>query len=100
MAWSPILSVSSYARGLSANLDRPENKSARIVQNGPATLDGLSARDIVLTLEQAAGQITEHQIVTSQGLTLYVLTIDSLTDSIADCESDFRFIREHIALPK
>jgi hypothetical protein len=99
-AWSPILPISAYEKALSANLERPENKGARIVENVPALLSGVSARNIVLTVERQGSQITENQILARKGMTLYVLTTDSLSESTANCESDFRFIREHIALPK
>jgi len=55
---------------------------------------------LVLTLEQDGSQILEHQIVARKGMTLYILTTDSLAGSTADCQSDFRFIQQHVVFPK
>jgi hypothetical protein len=33
-------------------------------------------------------------------MTLYILTTDSLTETAADCHSDFQFIQQHLTLPK
>src|SRR5437899_3244622 len=99
-AWSPILPLRSYVRALSAQLERPENKGSRIVQTTPTTLGGLSAHDIVLTVGQQASQITEHQIAARKGMTLYILTTDCLTNSTTACQPDFRFIQQHLVLPK
>jgi hypothetical protein len=68
--------------------------------NIPTTLSGLPARDIVLTIEQNGNHVTEHQIAARKGMTLYILTTDSLTETVADCQSDFQFIQQHLALPK
>jgi len=99
-AWSPILPLGSYRKALSAQLERPENKGSRLLQDTPAVLGGGSARDLVLTLEQDGSQILEHQIVARKGMTLYILTTDSLAGSTADCQSDFRFIQQHVVFPK
>jgi len=99
-AWSPILSLRSYVRALSAHLELPENKGSRIVQSTPTMFGGLPALDIVLTLEQQGRQITEHKIVVRKGMTLYILSTDSLTTSKASCQPDFNFIQQHLALPK
>jgi TM2 domain-containing membrane protein YozV len=98
-ALSPILPLRSYIRALSAHLERPENKGSRIVQATPTKFGGLPGLDIVLTLEQQRRQITEHQIVARKGMTLYILTTDSLTTSKASCQPDFDFIQQHLALP-
>ncbi len=100
VAWSPILPLGSYIRALSAQLERPENKGGRIVQTTPTMLSGLPARDIILTVGQQASQITEHQVAARKGMTLYILTTDSLTDSTAACQADFRFIQQHLVFPK
>jgi hypothetical protein len=100
VAWSPILPLGSYLRALSAQLERPENKRSRIVQSAPTMLGGLPARDIVLTIEEQGSQITQHQIAARKGMTLYILTMGSLTNSTAACQSDFQFIQQHLALPK
>ncbi len=97
-AWPIILPLGSYVNALSAKLERPENKGSRVMQNAPATLGGLSARDIVLTFKQQGSEIEEHQIVARKGLTLYILTTDSLTESTTNCQSDFRFIQQHFTL--
>jgi TM2 domain-containing membrane protein YozV len=100
VAWSPVLSADSYARALSAQLERPENKASRLAQNTPSTLGGLPARDIVLAIEQNGNHVTEHQIAAKKGMTLYILTTDSLTESIPVCQPDFQYIQQHLALPK
>jgi TM2 domain-containing membrane protein YozV len=100
VAWSPLLPADSYARAISAQLERPENKANRLVQNTPATLAGLPARDIVIAIEQRGNHITEHQIAARKGMTLYILTTDSLTESIADCQPDLQYIQQHLTLPK
>jgi hypothetical protein len=100
VAWSPILPAGSYVRAISAQLKRPENKANRLVQDTPATLGGLPARNIVLAIELNGSHVTEHQIAARKGMTLYILTTDSLTESIADCQYDFQHIQQHVALPK
>jgi TM2 domain-containing membrane protein YozV len=100
VAWSPLLPADSYAHAISAQLERPENKANRLVQNTPATLAGLPARDIVIAIEQQGSHITEHQIAARKGMTLYILTTDSLTESIADCQPDLQYIQQHLGLPK
>jgi len=100
VAWSPILTVGSYIRALSGQLERPEHKGSRIVQISPATLGGLPSQDIVITIDQQGNPLTEHQIVARKGMTLYVVTTDSLTESTANCELDFRFIQQHLELPR
>jgi TM2 domain-containing membrane protein YozV len=99
-AWSPILPLGSYVRALSAHLERPENKGRRIVHTTPTRLGGLPALDVLETREEQGGQVTEHLIVARRGMTLYVLTTDSLTESTTNCELDFRFIQQHLGLPR
>ncbi len=70
------------------------------MQSAPTMFGGLPALDIVLTLEQQGRQITEHKIVARKGMTLYILSTDSLTTSVASCQPDFRFIQQNLALPK
>jgi len=100
VAWSPILTVGSYIRALSGQLERPEHKGSRLVEISPATLGGLPSQDIVITIDQQGNPLTEHQIVARKGMTLYVFTTDSLTESTANCELDFRFIQQHLGLPR
>ena len=99
-AWSPILPLSSYAKALSANLERPENKGSHLVQSRPTQLGGLAASDFILVVESQGSQITEHQIAVRRGMTLYVLTTDSLTNSNSYCEADFRLMQQRLILPK
>lgn len=99
-AWSPILSLSSYAKVVSANLERPDNKGSRLVQSRPTHLGGLAALDIMLAVERQGDQVTEHQIAARRGMTLYVLTTDSLTDSVSNCGADFRLMQQRLTLPK
>ena len=99
-SWSPFLPVGSYAHALSEQLKQPENKGSRLVQISPATLGGLPARDMVIMMDQQGSPLTEHQIVSRKGMTLYVLTTDSLEESTANCQSDFRFIQQHLGLPR
>jgi len=100
IAWSPLLPLSSYAKALSTDLERPENKGGRLGQNETTTLGKSSARDISLILNQEGSEITEHQIVARKGMGLYILTTDSLTESASDCKADFEFIRQSVALRK
>lgn len=100
LAWSPILTVDSYIRSLSAQLERPENKGSRLVQISPATLGGLPARNIIITTDRQGSALTEHQIVARKGMTLYVLATDSLTESTENCELDFQFIQQRLGLPR
>jgi TM2 domain-containing membrane protein YozV len=100
IAWSPLLPLSSYAKALSTDLERPENKGGRLGQNEATTLGKSSARDISLILNQEGSEITEHQIVAREGMGLYILTTDSLTESASDCKADFEFIRQSVALRK
>lgn len=99
-AWSPIVPLGSYVHALSEQLAQPENKGSRLGQISSATLGGMPARDIVITIDQQGNPLNEHQIVARKGMTLYVLTTDSLTESTADCQSDFRFIQEHLGLTR
>lgn len=98
VAWSPVLPANSYARALSAMLARPENKGSRILQIEPATLAGLPAQDISLTITVQGTPVSQHQIAARRGLTLYILTMDSLPDSALACQPDFRFIQQNLAL--
>jgi len=70
------------------------------VEISPATLGGLPSQDIVITIDQQGNPLTEHQIVARKGMTLYVFTTDSLKESTANCELDFRFIQQHLGLPR
>ncbi|HYL63578.1 MAG TPA: hypothetical protein VE077_13250 [Candidatus Methylomirabilis sp.] len=97
-AWSPILSAKSYASALSAELARPENKGSHILQTSPTKLAGLTAQYVALSIEEGGNQITEHQVAAQKGMTLYVLTMDSLTESRAACAPDFHFIQENLIL--
>ena len=92
--------LGSYVHALSEQLEQPENKGSRLGQISSATLGGMPARDIVITIDQQGNPLNEHQIVARKGMTLYVLTTDSLTESTANCQSDFRFIQEHLGLPR
>ena len=85
IAWSPLLPLSSYAKALSTDLERPENKGGRLGRNEATTLGKSSARDISLILNRMG---------------LYILTTDSLTESASDCKADFEFIRQSVALRK
>jgi TM2 domain-containing membrane protein YozV len=99
-AWSPILSLGSYVRALSAHLERSENKGRRILLTTPTRLGGLPALDILESREEQGGQVTEHLIVARKGMTLYILATDSLTETVPACQSDFHFIQEHLGLPR
>jgi hypothetical protein len=94
VAWSPILPLGSYVHALSEQMEQPQNKESHLGRISPATLGGLPARDIVITIDQKGNSLTEHQIVARRGMTLYVLTTYSLTESTTDCQSDFRFIQQ------
>ena len=97
-AWSPLLSLNSYNRALASSLARPERKGSHILKTSPTTLAGLSAQDISLTVNQQAMAIAEHQIIARNHLTLYVLTLDSLPASVANCRGDFAFIQQNISI--
>jgi len=97
-AWSPLLTLNSYNRALTASLGRPESKGSRILQTSDTTLSGLSARDISLILNQQGVPIAEHQIIARHYLSLHILTLDALQVPGADCRSDFAFIQQNLAL--
>ena len=97
-AWSPILPLGSYLHALSEQLQQPENRGSHFLRVAPAMLGGLSGRDIVLTIDQHGNPITEHQIIARKGMTLYILTLDSLPETATQCQSDFRFIKENFKL--
>lgn len=70
----------------------------------PAVLSGLDARDIRVSVTQGGQRIIEHHVIARKRMTLYdVSTAELARDegNVAEptCASDFSFIRTNLVLP-
>jgi hypothetical protein len=104
LAWSPLIGLASFKEQLSFQLSRTKELTAQVLDEQPAVLSLLPARDIRVFVKQGTKQVLEHHVVARKRMTLYDFSTDELVDdegNVAEppCSSDFRFIRENLVLP-
>jgi TM2 domain-containing membrane protein YozV len=104
LAWSPLIGLGSFRGQLSYQLSKRKDMTGEILDEQPAVLSSLPARDIQVSIKQGARRLTEHHLIARKGMTLYDLSTDELADdkgNVAEptCSSDFSFIRENLVLP-
>lgn len=104
LAWSPLVGLGSYKGQLSYQLSKAKDLTGEVLDEQPAVLSWLPARDIRVSVTQGAQRLIEHHIIARKGMTLYDVTTDELTHdegNVAEptCPSDFSFIRKNLVLP-
>lgn len=104
LAWSPLLGMASFKGQLSYQLSKTKDLTAEVLDEQPAVLSLLPARDIRVSVKQGTKRLIEHHVIARKGMTLYDLSTYELADdegNVAEppCSSDFRFIRENLVLP-
>jgi len=104
LAWSPIISLRSFRGQLSDQLSKAKDLTGKILDEQPAVLSSLPARDIRVSINQGTQRLTEHHIFARNGMTLYDLTTDELSTEEGNigessCATDFGFIRNNLVLP-
>jgi hypothetical protein len=104
LAWSPLLGLGSFKGQLSYQLSKAKDLTGEILDEQPAVLSSLPARDIHVSIKRGTERLIEHHIIARKAMTLYDLSTDELADDegkVAEppCSSDFRFIRENLVLP-
>ena len=104
LAWSPLLGLASFKGQLSYQLSKTKDLTAEVLDEQPAVLSLLPARDIRVSVKQGTKRLIEHHVIARKGMTLYDLSTYELADdegNVAEppCSSDFRFIRENLVLP-
>jgi hypothetical protein len=104
LAWSPLIGLGSFRGQLSYQFSKRKDMTGKILDEQPAVLSSLIARDIQVSIKQGARHLIEHQIIAKKGVTLYDLSTDELADNegnVAEptCSSDFSFNRKSLVLP-
>ena len=104
LAWSPLLGLGSFKGQLSYQFSKAKDLTGEVLDEQPAVLSLLPARDIRVSVKEGTRRLIEHHVIARKGMTLYDLSTAELADdegNVAEpsCTSDFRFIRENIVLP-
>jgi hypothetical protein len=104
LAWSPLLGSGSFKGQLSYQLSKAKDLAGEILDEQPAVLSSLPARDIHVSMKQGTKRLIEHHIIARKGMTLYDLSTDELSDDAGNaaeppCSSDFSFTRKNLILP-
>ena len=105
IAWSPMIGLSSFKGQLSYQFSKSKDLTGQVLDEQPAILSGLNARDIRASIMQGRKGIIEHHTIAKKGMTLYDVCTDDLAGEqggAADptCASDFSFIRKNLVLPR
>ena len=84
---------------------KAKDLAGEVLDEQPAVLSGLDARDIRVSVTQGGQRIIEHHVIARKGMTLYDVSTDELTrdeGGVAEptCASDFSFIRKNLVLPR
>ncbi|MBI3478700.1 MAG: hypothetical protein HY010_23475 [Acidobacteria bacterium] len=104
IAWSPLLGLDSFKGQLAYQFSKAKGLAGEVLDEQPAVLSGLDARDIRVSVTERAQRLIEHRIIARSGLTLYDVTTAELAPdegNVAElsCASDFSFIRKNLVLP-
>jgi hypothetical protein len=78
--------------------------TGNVLDENPALMSGLNARDIRVSIRQGERRLIEHHVIARKGMTLYDVCTDELSGEEGNlveptCASDFSFFRNHLALP-
>jgi len=100
-----VVGLSSFKGQLSYQFSTSKDITGQVLDEQPALLSGLNARDIRVSVVQGGQGIIEHHTIARQGMTLYDVCTDELAGDeggVADptCASDFSFIRKNLVLPR
>ena len=103
LAWSPLIGLASFKEQLSYSFSKTKDLTGQVLDDQPAVLAGLPARDIRVSVKRGAVWIVEHHVVARKGLTLYDFSTDELVDEAGNvaeppCSPDFRFMRENLVV--
>jgi TM2 domain-containing membrane protein YozV len=103
--WSPLVGLGSFKGQLADQFSKAKDLTGEVLDEQPAVLSGLNARDIRVSVTQGGQRIIEHHIIARKGMTLYDVSTDELTPdegNVAEptCASDFSFIRKNLVLPR
>ncbi len=96
----PFLTLHRYAMNMTQQLKARGTPDYQPVEEKPATLAGLPARELVFAVTSGETHATQRYIITARGLSLYTLITTANEASSDACEPDLRFIREHLSLPR
>jgi len=104
LAWSPLVGLGSFKGQLSYQLSKGKDLTGEVLDEQPAVLSSLPARDIRVSVKQGTRRLIEHHVIARKGVTLYDLSTYELADdkgNVAEptCSSDFRFTRNNLILP-
>jgi hypothetical protein len=104
LAWSPLVGLGSFKGQLSYQLSKGKDLTGEVLDEQPAVLSSLPARDIRVSVKQGTRRLIEHHVIARKGVTLYDLSTYELADAkgnVAEptCSSDFRFTRNNLILP-
>ncbi len=104
IAWSPLVGLSSFKGQLADQFSKAKDLTGEVLDEQPAVLAGLPARDIRVSVTQGGQLVIEHHIIARNGMTLYDANTDELTyvegmGTEPHCTSDFSFIRKNLVLP-
>jgi hypothetical protein len=105
IAWSPLVGLGSFKGQLADQFSKAKDLTGEVLDEQPAVLSGLNARDIRVSLTRGGQRIIEHRMIARKGMTLYDFRTDELTRDEGDvaeptCASDFSFIRKNLVLPR
>lgn len=105
IAWSPLIGLSSFKGQLAYQFSQSKDLTGRVLDEQPALLSELNARDIRASVTQRGQRIIEHHTIARKGMTLYDVCTDELAGDEGDvaeptCAADFSFIRKNLVLPR
>ncbi len=105
IAWSPLVGLGSFKGQLADQFSKAKDLTGEVLDEEPAVLSGLNARDIRVSVTQGGQRIIEHHMIARKGMTLYDVSTDELTRNEGDvaeptCAPDFSFIRKNLVLPR
>ena len=105
IAWSPLIGLSSFKGQLAYQFSNSKDLTGQVLDEQPALLSGLNARDIRVSVTQGRQRIIENHTIARKGMTLYDVCTDEFAGDkggVSDptCASDFSFIRKNLVLPR
>jgi len=105
IVWSPLIGLSSFKGQLSYQFSKSKDLIGQVLDEQPAILSGLNARDIRASVIQGGRVIIEQHTIARNGMTVYDLCTDELAGDeggVANptCASDFNFIRKNLVLSR
>lgn len=96
----PFLTLDLYSGMVTRQLKARPEPRYESVEEKPATLAGLPARELVFAATTGPTHFTQRYVVAKRGLSFYVLILTANDAPVEECDPDLQFIREHLSFPR